>query len=149
MCESALISALYVILTLFSAALGLSSSAIQLRFSEALTILPYFTSAAVPGLTIGCILANAVTGCPIWDVVAGSAATLIGTLGTRYLSRNIYVAPIWPILSNTLIIPLILRYVYAIPGSYLYFIAAVFIGEFISCWIFGTMFGNFISKNRK
>ncbi|MBR4018021.1 MAG: QueT transporter family protein, partial [Clostridia bacterium] len=76
------IAALYVALTFVSAQLGLSSGVIQLRLSEALCILPIFTPAAIPGLAIGCLLANAMTGCIVLDVILGSVATLIGAVGT-------------------------------------------------------------------
>ena len=77
--HAAVIAALYVVLTLIANALGLANHAIQIRISEALTILPLFTPAAIPGLFIGCILANFLTGCLIWDIVFGSLATLLGT----------------------------------------------------------------------
>ena len=60
--QAAMIAALYVVLTFIANALGLASQAIQVRFSEALTILPYFTPAAIPGLFIGCLLSNILTG---------------------------------------------------------------------------------------
>ena len=62
------IAAIYVVLTLVSAAAGLSGGVIQFRLSEALTVLPVFTGAAVPGLFIGCAIANLVTGALPWDV---------------------------------------------------------------------------------
>lgn len=80
-----MIAAIYVVLTVLAAQFNLASGAIQVRFSEALTILPVFTVAAVPGLTIGCLLANLLTGLAVWDVVFGSVATLIGAIGTRLL----------------------------------------------------------------
>ena len=80
-----LIAALYVVLTVLAAQFNLASGAIQVRFSEALTILPVFTAPAVPGLAVGCVLANLLTGCAAWDVVFGSLATLIGAVGTRLL----------------------------------------------------------------
>ena len=76
--QGAMIAALYVVLTFIANLAGLASGVIQVRLSEALTILPVFTAAAVPGLAIGCVLANLLTGCAIWDVVFGSLATLIG-----------------------------------------------------------------------
>ena len=82
---AAAIAAIYVVLTLIANALGLANYAIQIRFSEALTILPFFTSAAIPGLFIVCILANILTGALPFDVVFGSIATLIGAIGTYYL----------------------------------------------------------------
>ena len=61
--QAALIAALYTVLTMLAAGFDLASGAIQVRFSEALTILPFFTPAAIPGLTIGCLLSNTLTGC--------------------------------------------------------------------------------------
>ena len=81
------IAAIYVVLTLVSAAAGLSGGVIQFRLSEALTVLPVFTGAAVPGLFIGCAIANLVTGALPWDVAIGSLATLIGAYLT-YRFRN-------------------------------------------------------------
>ena len=84
-CHAALIAAIYVLLTYLAAAMGLSSGVIQVRFSEALCILPYFTAAAIPGVTLGCLLANILTGCAFWDIVFGTLATLIGVVCAYYL----------------------------------------------------------------
>lgn len=142
--QAAMIAALYVVLTLFANALGLSNQAIQVRFSESLTILPYFTPVAVPGLFVGCLLSNILTGCPLYDIIFGSLATLIGAVGTRLISRlpfpsKKWAAPLPPILSNTLIIPFILAYVYQLEGGIPYFMLTVGIGELISCGILGTV----------
>ena len=83
--QAALIAAMYVALTYLSNMAGLW----EVRFSEALCILPYFTGAAVPGLTVGCVLANILTGCPLWDVVFGSLATLIGAYIARLLHKKL------------------------------------------------------------
>ena len=83
--RGALIAALYVVLTMLATALGLSSSAIQFRFSEALCILPIFYPEAIPGLVVGCFLSNLLSGCNIWDVIFGSVATFIGAIGAAYL----------------------------------------------------------------
>ena len=80
--QAAMIAALYIVLTFIANALGLANYAIQVRFSEALTILPYFTPAAIPGLFAGCLLSNILTGCMPLDVIFGSLATLIGAFGT-------------------------------------------------------------------
>lgn len=101
--QAAVIAALYVVLTLFINAFDLASGAIQVRISEALTILPYFTPAAVPGLFIGCLLSNFMTGAAIWDIIFGSLATLIGAIGTYLLRKWKWCAPLPPILSNTII----------------------------------------------
>ena len=84
--QAAMIAALYVVLTLAINAFGLASGAIQIRVSEALTILPYFTPAAIPGLFIGCLLSNTITGCALFDIIFGSIATLLGAVGTYLLS---------------------------------------------------------------
>ena len=76
--HGAVIAALYVVLTMLANALGLANYAIQVRFSEALTILPVFTPAAIPGLFLGCIISNTMTGCMLLDIIFGSLATLIG-----------------------------------------------------------------------
>lgn len=136
---AALIAALYVILTFVANALGLANYAIQVRFSEALTILPYFTPAAIPGLFIGCILSNILTGCLIPDIIFGSLATLAGALLTYALRRFKWLAPVPPIAANTIVVPFVLRYAYEIPGTIPYFMLTVGAGEIISCGVLGMM----------
>ena len=131
------IAALYVVLTLVANAFGLASGAIQVRLSEALTILPCFTAAAVPGLTVGCILANIITGCALWDVVFGSLATLIGAAGTYLLRKKPLLAWIPPVLSNAIIVPIVLQKVYGVPDSFWYLMLTVGAGEVIACGILG------------
>ena len=75
LCQAALIAALYIVLTFLANAMGLANYAVQVRFSEALTILPFFTPAAIPGLFVGCLLSNILTGCALPDIVFGSLAT--------------------------------------------------------------------------
>ncbi|HAN20724.1 MAG TPA: transporter [Clostridiales bacterium] len=145
---SAVIAAMYVALTFLSNAFGLASGVIQVRISEALTILPVFTPAAIPGLFIGCILANSITGLALWDVVFGSLATLLGALGTYYLGKNKWVAPVFPILANVLIVPFILQYVYFLEGGIWYFMLTVGIGEVISCGILGLMLYHALVKTK-
>lgn len=137
--RAAMIAALYVALTLASAAMGLSSGVIQFRLSEALCVLPALTPAAVPGLFVGCAIANTATGSLPWDTVIGSLATLIGALLTRLFRRRSAFAPLFPVLSNALIIPLVLQYIYCFEGSYLYFFATVALGEIVCCGGLGTL----------
>ncbi|MCI9297723.1 MAG: QueT transporter family protein [Lachnospiraceae bacterium] len=158
--QAAMIAAIYVVLTLLANAFGLANYAIQVRFSEALTILPFFTPAAVPGLFVGCILSNILTGCLPLDTVFGSLATLIGALGTYAIGRisrkaigaarsalepqkksAIYkfLVPLPPIISNTLIVPFVLAYVYQFEGSIPYFMLTVGTGEVISCGVLGLI----------
>lgn len=136
--HAAMIAALYVVLTFIANGLGLASSAIQIRFSEALTILPYFTPAAIPGLVIGCFLSNIMTGCALPDIIFGSLATLIGAIFTRKLRKYKWLAPVPPILANAVIIPFVLLYAYGIRPLWLSFIT-VTIGEIISCGVLGMI----------
>ncbi len=149
--NAGMIAALYVVLTYIANLLGLASGAIQVRLSEALTILPVFTAAAVPGLTVGCALANLLTGCAAWDVVFGSLATLIGAVGTRLLKEKPLLAWIPPVLSNMAIVPVVLMKVYGVEdvtvfgqtfgGSsiWLMLVITVGIGEIIACGILGLL----------
>ena len=148
--QAAVIAALYVVLTLLANTLGLANYSIQVRFSEALTILPLFTPAAVPGLFVGCLLSNILTGCIFWDIIFGPIATLLGALGTRALrKKNKWVATLPPILSNTLIIPLVLTFAYQIEGSLPFFMLKVGIGEILSCGILGLILYSALYKYRK
>lgn len=147
--QAAMIAALYVVLTLIAGAFGLDHYAIQLRFSEALTILPFFTPAAIPGLYVGCLLSNLLTGCIVWDVLFGSIATLIGALGTWMLrKKSKWLAPLSPIVANTLIVPFILAYAYQFEGSIPYFMLTVGIGEILSCGVLGLLLLNLLQKYR-
>jgi len=137
--QGALIGALYVALTMVSQSMGLASGAIQLRLSEALTVLPYFTPAAVPGLFIGCMVSNILAGCIPVDIIFGSIATLLGAVGTRMLRKTKYLAAVPPIFANTVIVPFVLRYAYGAPGTVAYFALTVFCGELISAGVFGTV----------
>lgn len=143
---ASLIAAAYVVLTLLASALGLASGAIQVRISEALTILPVFTPYAIPGLFVGCLLANIITGCALWDIILGSLATLIGAIGTYFLRKRKILATLPPMISNTIIVPIVLIYFYSLQGAYWYFALTVFIGEFISCGILGTVLQKSLSK---
>lgn len=136
--RAALIAALYVILTFLSQLFGLASGAIQFRLSEALTCMPLFYKEAIPGLCIGCVLANLLTGCAMWDIVFGSLATFLGAAGTYYIGRKKpALGPIFPIAANILIVPAVLQHVYGAPESYWYLMATVGIGEIVCCGVLG------------
>lgn len=147
--QGAVIAALYVVLTEIAALMGLASGAIQVRLSEALNVLACFTSAAVPGLTIGCLLANLLTGSVVWDVLFGSLATLIGALGAYALRRNRVMALACPILSNMVIVPFILKYAYGLSDGIWYLVFTVAVGEVISCGVLGYLMGMAADKYRK
>lgn len=136
--RAALIAALYVILTFVSQMFGLASGVIQIRLSETLTVLPMLYKEAIPGLWLGCIIANILTGCALWDVIFGSLATLIGALGTCYIGRKKpMLGPIFPILSNMLIVPLVLQAVYGAKESFVFLAITVGVGEIICCGLLG------------
>lgn len=147
--QAAVIAALYVVLTLLANALGLANYAIQVRFSEALTILPFFTPAAIPGLFVGCLLSNVLTGCVIWDIIFGSLATLIGAVATRLLRKNKWLAPVPPIVANIIIMPFVLAYAYHFEGGIPYFMLTIGIGEVISCGVLGMLLLFALQKNKK
>lgn len=137
---AAVIAALYTVLTLLAAVFGLSSGVIQVRLSEALTVLPLLTPAAVPGLAVGCLISNLITGCLPADIALGTVATLLGAVGTRLLRKSHPIlAPIPPILANTLIVPWVLKYTYGIEGGIPYFMATVGAGEILSCGVLGLI----------
>lgn len=148
MVQAALIAAMYVVLTWVANLLRLANGVIQVRFSEALTILPFFTPAAIPGLFVGCIISNTITGAAVWDILFGSLATLIGAFFTyklRHISK--WLAPLPPILANILVVPQVLRIVYGAPDSIWYLTATVGIGEVISCGILGMLLLFALQKN--
>ena len=144
--QAAMIAAIYVVLTFIANAFGLANYAIQVRFSEALTILPFFTPAAIPGLFIGCLLSNILTGCALPDIIFGSLATLLGALGTYALRTRKWCAPICPIIANAIIVPLVLIYGYgllieglSVPQCFGYYCLTVSVGEIISCGLLGMI----------
>ena len=134
-----MIAAIYVVLTVLAAQFNLASGAIQVRFSEALTVLPFFTPAAVPGLAVGCLLSNILTGCALPDIIFGTLATLLGALGTRMLKGHRFLCTLPPVIANTLIVPFVLTYAYHIPGGIPYLMLTVGIGEVIACMILGQI----------
>lgn len=155
LCEGAVIGALYFALTWLSNIVGLASGAIQVRISEALCVLGLFTPAAIPGLWIGCMLANLTMSAAIWDVVFGSLATLIGAVGAYLLGlaakraaadRHRVLSRIWKILipmptvaANAVIVPLVLRYAYGIPDALWFLVLTVGVGEIVSAWVLGLV----------
>ena len=134
--HAAIIAALYVVLTALAAGFDLASGAIQVRFSECLTILPYFTPAAVPGVAIGCLISNIFFGGALPDIIFGTLATLIGAVGTYMVRKNRFLCSVPPVVSNAVIIPFVLKYAYGIPGALWYFALTVGAGEIITCVFF-------------
>lgn len=145
--QAAMIAAIYVVLTYFINAFNLASGAIQVRISEALTILPVFTPAAIPGLFIGCLLSNTLTGCVIWDIVFGSLATLIAAVCTYLLRNTKFLFTLPPVFANAIIVPFVLKYAYGIGDAYWFLFVTVGIGEVISVCVLGFILKNVLSKN--
>lgn len=137
MVQAAMIAAVYVALTL--PIQPIAYGPIQFRVSEALTILPYFTSAAIPGVTIGCFLSNILMGAPLPDIIFGTLATLIGTVFSRMLRRQKFLVCIPPILSNALIIPWVLKFAYEFEDAVPYMMLTVGAGEVLAAGVLGTM----------
>ena len=135
--QAAVIAAIYVVLVVIFD--YWSFGPIQFRVAEALTVLPYFTPAAIPGLFIGCLLSNILGGAVIWDIVFGSAATLVGAVGTYLLRKYKWLAPLPPIIANTLIVPLVLKYAYGNDGMVWFFMLTVGGGEIIVCGVLGMV----------
>lgn len=145
--EGAVIAALYVVLTLVFA--PISFGPVQVRIAEALAILPFFTPAAVPGLFVGCLIANFMGEGVIWDVVFGSLATLIGAWGGYKLRANRWLVPVPTIISNTLIIPFVLRYAYGVVDMTIpLLMLSIFAGEVIGCYILGELLGTALLSRR-
>ncbi len=141
--ETALIAAVYAVITY--AISPLSFAAQQLRLSEALTVLPVFTPAAVPGLAIGCVIANLGSPLGLIDIVCGTLATLAAAVLTR-LTRSIrfknlpLLSLAFPVLLNGLIIGLEISFFLPEGMSFMGFLysgGSVALGEALSCYALG------------
>ena len=145
MAQAAMIAAIYVVLTIVFA--PSSFGEVQVRIAEALTILPVFTPAAIPGLFIGCLIGNILGGALLPDIIFGSIATLIGALFTWQLrNKSKYLAPVPPIIANALIVPFILKYGYAVPLPIPFMMLTVGLGEVISCGVLGMILYTALNK---
>lgn len=145
--QAAMIAAIYVVLTVVFA--PFSFGQVQVRISEALTILPFFTPAAIPGVALGCLVGNAIGGAIVPDIVFGSFATLLGAIFTYLLrKKSEYLAPLPPIISNTIIVPFVLRHAYGVPLPIPFMMLTVGIGEVISCGVIGMILLRTLKKYR-
>ncbi|MBQ4109268.1 MAG: QueT transporter family protein [Clostridia bacterium] len=151
MAQTSLIAALYAVLTLCLAPIGFGI--IQFRVSEVLTLLPIFTSAAIPGLAIGCLVSNYIgfiwlgsTG--IIDIIFGTIATLLAAICTYRLKNKKFLAPLPPVIFNAIIV-----------GGYLHFIAfpniniilcmlSIAASEFVITYFLGIPFANIVRKTK-
>ena len=145
MTQAAMIAAIYVVLTFVFA--PFSFGEVQIRIAEALTILPVFTPAAIPGLFIGCFIGNILGGAILPDIIFGSIATLIGAIFTYQLrNKNRFFAPLPPILSNAVIVPLVLRFGYGVTLPIPFMMLTVGVGEVVGCGVLGLILYAALSK---
>ena len=148
--QAAVIAAMYVVLTFVSSSMGLASGEIQIRLSEMLVILPAFTPAAIPGLILGCLLSNLLTGCTVIDIVFGSLATLIAAVLSYQLRNHKYplLVTVPPVVANMIVVPFILKFSYGVPLPIPVMMATVGIGEVISCMVLGSVLYFALDKRR-
>jgi uncharacterized membrane protein len=146
---SAMIAAVYLVLTLI---FYLTSFApYQSRLAEALTVLPYFTPLAIPGLFVGCILSNIIGGYGLWDVVIGSLSTLLAAYLTYKLTfkkpKRKWLAPIPPVIVNAVIVGIELSILSDAP----LFITMLSVGggQIIACYLIGYPLMHLIEKNKR
>lgn len=147
MTHAAMIAAIYVVLTYIFA--PFSFGEVQIRIAEALTILPVFTPAAIPGLFIGCLIGNILGGAILPDIIFGSLATLIGAIFTYMLrDQHKVLAILPPIISNTIIVPFVLKLGYGVNLPVPFMMLTVGIGEIIGCGVLGLVLYTALSKYR-
>ena len=146
-CEASAIAALYTVITIAIGPLG--NAAIQCRIPEAMCVLAIFTPAAIPGMTIGCLISNIANGCLWQDVLFGTLATLIGVIGARLLRRIWWLTPLPTVVSNTLIVPFVLAYAYHAEEGIPFLMLTVGIGEVISAYVLGIALYFALRKNAR
>lgn len=147
--QAAVIAALY--LALFLPFQPIAFGPIQFRISEMLCVMPFFTAAGIPGVTIGCLLANFIGGAPLPDIIFGTLATLIGAAGTWWIGKQALphgkqLALLPPILSNALIIPFVLKYAYGAAELVPFMMLTVGIGEILAVGVLGSVLMGVLEK---
>ena len=145
-----IIAALYALLAYFSSVFGVAFGPIQCRFSEALCVLPFLTPAAVPGLFLGCLVANLLSPYGALDIVFGSLATLLAALWTSRMKRAA-LAPLPPVLCNAVIVGAVIT-VQQVPmelfwGTFAYNAVTVGLGEALSCYVLGGLLLRTLSRS--
>ena len=141
--QAAAIAAIYTVLTLVFAPLSYGEGMVEVRISEMLTVLPYYTPAAIPGLFVGVIISNLFSPVGAVDVVLGSLATLIAAWLTYKMPKKA-LAPLPPVVANGLIIGGMLHYVYKFP--LLFSILSVTAGQIVSCYVLGGILMMMLEK---
>ena len=147
---SGIIAAVYAVMSLLSSIFGIAYGPIQCRFSEALTVLPFFLPEAIPGLFIGCVVSNLMSTVGPLDIIFGSLATLLAALWTRRMP-NKYLAPLPPVICNAVIIGAMISwyevgFTDAFWGMFAFNALTVGIGEAIACYVLGLLLLQFLSR---
>ena len=145
--KAAMIAAVYVVLTIVLA--PISFGQVQLRVSEALTIMPVFTAAAIPGVFIGCLIGNILGGAVLPDIIFGSLATLVAAvISYKLRGKGLLIASIPPVVVNMLVVPFVLKYAYSVPLPIPFMMLTAGAGEVVSCCILGVGLGKLLQKNK-
>ena len=140
--RAGMIAAIYAALTLIFA--PISFNAVQFRISEAMTVLPILLPEAVPGLAVGCLVANILGGAALPDVIGGTLATLIAAILTRTLRKKPVLAMASPVVINGLIVgPLVYfcseyQSVFSL-GALGFTVFTVALGEAVVVAVLGTL----------
>ncbi len=141
--RAAMIGAIYAVLTVLFA--PISYGMIQVRIAEMLMVLPYFTKAAIPGLFVGCLIANVFGGHGLLDIVFGSLATLISAYIVSKID-NRYLVPLPPVIINAVIVGMVLSVVLELP----FYLTAAWVGagQVVACYGLGLPLLLFLEKRR-
>ena len=142
--RGAIIAALYTVLTLVLA--PFSYGEIQVRVSEAFTLLPILFPEAVPAVTIGCLLSNILGGSMLADVIFGTLATLLAAICTRLLRNRFWLAALMPVLFNGIIVGAVVHYCYDPAMPLVLCMLSVAAGEAVACLLIGYIFIKFIKR---
>jgi uncharacterized membrane protein len=145
--QGAVIASIYVVLTFIFA--PISYGVMQVRISEALTILPFFTPVAIPGLFIGCLVANVLGPYGLIDMVFGSLATLLSAYLSYSLRKNSALVPLPPVIVNGIVIGGLLHFGYGVPVSLIGCMLWVSLGQALSCYGLGYPLLNILRRYEK
>ena len=144
MALAGLIAALYAVLGYFANIFGVAFGPVQVRFSEALCVLPFFFPAAVPGLAVGCLVVNLLSPYGPLDIIFGTLATLLAAVWTRSTRRK-WLVPLPPVICNTLIIPVVIAWQTTAPFSSAFWATCAWnaftigLGELVACYVLGGL----------
>ena len=146
------VGAAYAALTLGAGVFGVAYGPVQCRVSEALTVLPFLFPETVPGLFVGCLIANLLSPYGPLDIVFGSLATLLAALWTSRCRRR-WLAPLPPVICNAVIVGGLIAFyetgfTAAFGAAFLYNALTVGLGEAVSCYVLGLLLLHWMPKNR-